>query len=99
LIVPAIVTSPEASIVTGVLVVFGVKVTVTPTGIVMVVKLNLPLGGTAKAVLLVGEKAPSAPLLPLSKRAARAGTAVSSNAPIIIPPKKRYGRDQSFTTA
>jgi hypothetical protein len=37
LTVPAIVTSPVASIVTGVLAAFGVKVTVTPEGMLIVV--------------------------------------------------------------
>lgn len=58
-------TSPEAKIVTGVLVVLGESVTVTPAGMFTVVKLNTPPGGTFKTVLDAGEKAPSAPVLPL----------------------------------
>jgi hypothetical protein len=64
-IVPLITTSPEAKRVTGVLVAFGVKVTVTPEGMLIVVKLNTPEGGTCNVVLAVGAKAPSAPVLPL----------------------------------
>jgi hypothetical protein len=45
-IVPAMVMFPVASIVTGVLVAFRMKVIVTPAGILTVVKLNMPLGGS-----------------------------------------------------
>jgi hypothetical protein len=65
LIVPAIVTLPLASIVTGVLVAFRVKVTVTPAGMLMVVKLKTPDAGSASVVFVVGLNAPSAPVLPL----------------------------------
>ena len=43
LIVPLMVTSPEARIVTGVLAAFGVKVTVTPVGILNVKNYFAPL--------------------------------------------------------
>jgi hypothetical protein len=66
-IVPATTTSPEASIVTGVLALLGANRTVTPTGIFTVVKLKTPLAGTVKVISLVGAKAPSTPLLPLLK--------------------------------
>jgi hypothetical protein len=56
-----------ASIVTDVFAAFGVNVTVTPAGMVMVVKLKIPLAGTVKVVLAEGAKAPSAPVLPLLK--------------------------------
>ena len=59
------VTLPLASNVTGVLAAFRVKVTVTPAGILIVVKLNTPLGGRVSVVLVVGLNAPSAPVLPL----------------------------------
>jgi hypothetical protein len=65
--VPAIVTSPLASMVTGVLVALRVNRTVTPAGILIVVKLNTPLGGSASVVFAVGFNAPSAPVLPLLK--------------------------------
>jgi hypothetical protein len=65
LIVPAITAFPLASIVTGVLVALRVKVTVTPTGMLMVVKLNTPDGGRASVVFVVGLYGPSAPVLPL----------------------------------
>jgi hypothetical protein len=63
--VPAMVTSPVARRVAGVLLAFRVTVTVTPAGIVMVVKLKTSLGGRASVVLLVGLKGPSTPVLPL----------------------------------
>jgi hypothetical protein len=72
LIVPATVTLPLASMVTGVLAAFRVKVTVTPAGMLIVVKLNTPLGGRASVVLVVGLNAPSAPVLPLLKVCANA---------------------------
>jgi hypothetical protein len=59
------VTLPVANIVTGVLVAFLVKVTVTPAGMLMVVKLNTPDGGSVSVVLVVGLNAPSTPVLPL----------------------------------
>ena len=65
LIAPAIVTSPLASITTGVLVVFFLNVTVTPEGMFTVVKLNIPPGGSGSSVFTVGLNAPSAPVLPL----------------------------------
>jgi hypothetical protein len=61
------VTLPVARRMTGVLAAFRVKVTVTPEGILMVVKLKTPFGGRASVVLLEGLKAPSAPVLPLLK--------------------------------
>jgi hypothetical protein len=67
LIVPDTVTVPLASNVTGVLAAFLEKVTVTPEGILTVVKLKTPFAGSVKAVLPVGAKAPSAPVLPLLK--------------------------------
>jgi hypothetical protein len=66
-IVPAIVTSPVAKIVTGVFVAFRVNRTVTPAGILTVVKLKAPLGGSVSVVVEGGLKAPSAPVLPLVK--------------------------------
>ena len=72
-IVPAIVTSPLARIVTGVLVAFFWNVTVTPGGIFTEVKLKMPLGGNCSCVFTVGLKAPSAPVLPLSNPNARPG--------------------------
>jgi hypothetical protein len=69
LIVPLINTSPVVKIVTGVLEAFGVKVTVTPVGMLIVVKLNTPEGGTWSVVLVLGFSAPSAPVLPLLKAA------------------------------
>jgi hypothetical protein len=64
--VPLIVTSPVARIVTGVFAAFFEKVTVTPAGIVTVVKLNTPLGGSVRVVFAAGANAPSAPVLPLT---------------------------------
>ena len=63
---PAIVTLPLARITTGVFVVFFVNVTVTPLGILTVVKLKIPLGGNCSVVFTVGLNAPSASVLPLS---------------------------------
>ncbi len=71
LMVPATFTSPDANITTGVLVVFLPKVTVTPDGMFTEVKLNTPLSGNCSRVFTVGEKAPSAPVLPLSNAWAR----------------------------
>jgi hypothetical protein len=71
--VPLIVTSPVARIVTGVFAPFLAKVTVTPAGIVTVVKLNTPLGGSASVVFAAGANAPSAPVLPLTNTWAAAG--------------------------
>lgn len=56
--------------VTGVLVPLFWKRTLTPEGIETVVKLKMPLGGNASVVSCVGEKAPSAPVLPLLNGAA-----------------------------
>lgn len=68
--VPAIVTSPLASMVTGVLAAFRVNVTVTPAGMLIVVKLSTPVEGSGIVTVhgvgvQVGAKAPSAPVLPL----------------------------------
>lgn len=59
--------SPFTRITTGVLAVFLLKVTVTPSGIVKELKLKTPLSGRSRRVSTLGEKAPSAPVLPLSK--------------------------------
>jgi hypothetical protein len=59
------VTAPVARRMAGVFAAFLVKVTVIPEGILIVVKLNTPLGGRASVVLLAGLKAPSVPVLPL----------------------------------
>jgi hypothetical protein len=59
------VTLPLASMVTGVLAAFRAKVTMTPAGMLIVVKLKIPLGGSARVVFVVGLNAPSAPVLPL----------------------------------
>ncbi|TWO79985.1 hypothetical protein CBW56_11735 [Denitratisoma oestradiolicum] len=59
--------------VTGVLATFRLKVTVIPEGILTVPKLNTPEGGNWTSVFTVGEKSPSAPVLPLLKAQARAG--------------------------
>jgi hypothetical protein len=66
---PATVTSPVASIVTGVFSAFFLNVTVTPEGILIVVKLKIPLSGICSTVLAVGANSPSAPVLPLSNAA------------------------------
>jgi hypothetical protein len=47
LMLPAITTSPLARIVSGVFVALRVNVIVTPLGILTVVKLKVPLAGTA----------------------------------------------------
>jgi len=67
--VPLIVTLPVASHVTGVLVALCTNLTVTLKGMLIVVKLKTPLGGTVNVVmpLVVGLNAPSAPVLPLLK--------------------------------
>jgi hypothetical protein len=80
--VPVIVTFPEAKIMTGVFAAFGVNVTVTPAGTFTVVKLKTPLGGRATVVLVAGAKAPSAPVLPLSK-----GADITERGVISIPNK------------
>src|SRR5215213_670383 len=67
LMVPAINTSPLASIVSGLLVELRVKVIVTPVGMLTVVKLKTPLSGTATDAETVGENGPSAPVEPLLK--------------------------------
>jgi hypothetical protein len=74
------VTFPVARRTAGVLAAFFVKVTVTPLGILMVVKLKTPLGGRVSTVLLLGLKAPSAPVLPLMKVWAVSGVAVTAKA-------------------
>ena len=61
LIVPAMVTPNVVRIITGVLLAFGVKVTVTPAGILTVVKLKTPLAGTCNTVFAVGLKAHPSP--------------------------------------
>jgi hypothetical protein len=63
--VPAMVTLPLASSVTGVLAALRVNRTVTPAGMLIVVKLNTPSSGNVSVVLVVGSNAPSAPVLPL----------------------------------
>jgi hypothetical protein len=78
LILPAMVTLPVASIVTGVLAALRVKVTVTPAGMLIVVKLNAPSGGSVSVVLLVGLNAPSAPVLPLLKVCPKAEPALAA---------------------
>jgi hypothetical protein len=64
-ILPAMVTFPVASMYTGVLLAFLAKETVTPKGMLIVVKLNMPLAGICKTVSMVGASEPSLPLLPL----------------------------------
>src|SRR5206468_5424073 len=65
--VPAIVTLPLARSVTGVLAAFGMNFTVTPLGMLIVVKLNTPACGSVNVLSVVGLNAPSAPVLPLLK--------------------------------
>ena len=60
---------------TGVLAAFRANVTVTPAGIVTVVKLKTPLGGSGTVVLAVGANTPSAPVLPLLNVCADTGHA------------------------
>ena len=72
------VTSPVASIVTGVLAAFFLNLTVTFEGMFTVVKLKTPLASRGTVVVLVkpdGLNAPSAPVLPLSKAKAADGNA------------------------
>jgi hypothetical protein len=71
-IVPAIVTFPVASRVTGVLAAFRVNFTVTPLGMFTVVKWKTPLAGNVSVVFVAGLSAPSAPVLPLLKVCPRA---------------------------
>jgi hypothetical protein len=66
-IVPAMLTLPVASIVTGVFATLRTKRTVTPEGIVTLVKLKMPFGGGVSVTFAVGVNAPSAPVLPLLK--------------------------------
>jgi hypothetical protein len=66
---PAIVTLLVASSVTGVLAALRVKRTVTPAGMVIVVKLNTPEGGSVSVVLEAGAKGPSAPVPALPSEA------------------------------
>jgi hypothetical protein len=75
------VTLPVASIVTGVLAALRVKLTVTPAGMLIVVKLNTPSGGSVSVVLVDGLNAPSAPVLPLLKVCAKAEPDPSASAP------------------
>jgi hypothetical protein len=58
-------TSPVASITTGVLVALRWNLTITPVGMVTEVKLNMPDGGSGTVVFTVGANGPSAPVLPL----------------------------------
>src|SRR5438046_7814358 len=71
--VPAIVTLAVARSVTGVFAALRVKRTMTPDGMLMVVKLKTPFAGSVSVVLVVGVKATSAPLLPLLIVCASAG--------------------------
>jgi hypothetical protein len=77
--VPAIMTSPWASKMTGVLALLRVNFTVTLTGTVTEVKLKMPLAGSATVCVQVGfgvqvvVNGPSAPVLPLLYVWARAG--------------------------
>jgi hypothetical protein len=71
---PAITASPCTSITTGVLAALRRNVMVTPLGIFTEVKLKTPLGGNGISMLTVGLKAPSAPVLPLSKANPGSGT-------------------------
>src|SRR5437763_7599405 len=66
-ICPVIVTSPLASMTTGLLFELRRKVICTPLGMFTVVKLNMPPSGTTMLWLAVGAKAPSAPVEPLLK--------------------------------
>ena len=45
----------------------GMNLTVTPLGMLIVVKLSTPAGGSVKVLSVVGLNAPSAPVLPLLK--------------------------------
>jgi hypothetical protein len=72
------VTAPWAKRITGVFAAFRVNLTVTPAGMMMVVKLKIPLGERATVTVHgvgvhVGLKGPSAPVLPLLKVWAAAG--------------------------
>jgi hypothetical protein len=78
--VPAMVTLPLASSVTGVLDALRVKVTVTPAGMLMVVKLNTPDGGSASVAFVVGLNGPSAPVLPLLNVCADAEPSLTASA-------------------
>ena len=104
LIVPAIVTSLVARIVTGVLAAFRAKVTVTPAGIFTVVKFNTPPGGNVTGGVTVqgvgaqlGANAPSSPVLPLLKVCAKPGRApkrTKATIKLAIDPAFRF----AFTT-
>ncbi|MBI3722022.1 MAG: hypothetical protein HY248_05665 [Fimbriimonas ginsengisoli] len=83
------VTLPVASSLTGVLAAFRVNVTMTPAGIVIVVKLKMPESGSGTVTVFPltvlpggtvvgGLKAPSAPVLPLLKVCASAEPALSA---------------------
>jgi hypothetical protein len=63
--IPAIVTLPLASSVTDVFATLRANRTVTPEGMLTVVKLKTPLGGRFTVTLPVGLNGPSAPVLPL----------------------------------
>jgi hypothetical protein len=74
------VTLPLARIVTGVLAALRANLTMTPAGMLIVVKLKTPLGGSASVVLVVGLNAPSAPVLTLLKVCANADPAARATA-------------------
>jgi len=99
LIVPATVTVPVASIVTGVLAAFLAKVTVTPVGILIVVKLKTPFGGSVKVVLAVGAKGPSAPVLPLLKAWAETVPVQSSTRRKLVAPSQPRMRGVFITNS
>jgi hypothetical protein len=89
--VPLMVTLPVARRIAGVFAAFRVKVTVTPEGILTVVKLNTPVGGRARMVLLAGLNGPSAPVLPLLNVCPSVGVPVNPRraAPRRTPPRYR----------
>jgi len=99
LIVPATVTVPVASKVTGVLAAFLAKVTVTPEGILIVVKLKTPFGGSVNVVVAAGAKAPSAPVLPLLKVWADTGPAQSSTMTRLVAPSQPRMRGVFITNS
>jgi hypothetical protein len=70
------------------LVAFRVRVTVTPMGMLIVVKFKTPLGGKASALLAVGLNAPSAPVLPLEKVWASPKPGVASRRPAAKRPPR-----------
>jgi len=83
--IPATVTSPLASSVTGVLAALRPKRTVTPAGILIVLKLNTPPAGSGIVTFAVGLNAPSAPVLPLLKVCASADPVQRTSPAIAIP--------------